>query len=198
MARPRRPSRREFAPPAPTFVVQEHWTARPHYDLHLEVDGRLVCWMLPKGPSRDPRLRRFALRTPDRELDYGRFEGVIPDGEPGAGVVMVWDMGSYEPYLPAGLSASQGLDRGLLKLHFHGEKLRGLWQMVRWRPTPGSPETWVLVKLRDRHTRAGEDLEGEARSALTGRDHDRILADAKAASPPTTTSALRLPAAGLG
>lgn len=175
-------------PGAPGFVVQWHWTHRPHYDLHLEVEGRLACWMLPKGPAGDPHVRRFALRTPDRELEYGRFEGVIPKGEPGAGVVMVWDLGTYEPYPPAGLTIEQWLARGLLKLHLHGEKLHGLWQLVRWQATPGTPETWVLLKLRDRHARPGLDLEKEAWSVLTGRTVGRIAAEAGGGLPPGVPS----------
>ncbi len=162
----------------PSYFVQRHWTKRSHYDLYLELEGRLVSWMLPSAPSPDPRRRRFALRTPDRELDYGRFEGVLPPGEPGAGAIMVWDLGRFEAYPPAGFTADQALLRGLLRLHFHGEKLLGLWEMVRWQVPAGAPETWLLVKLRDRHAVSGGTLEEAAWSAITGRTVEQIVAEA--------------------
>ena len=162
-----------------SFYVQHHWTRRPHYDLHLEVEGRLIGWMLPKAPAPDPAARRFALRTADRELEFGHFEGVLPPGEPGAGVVMVWDLGTYQPYPPAGLTAEAWIARGLLRLHFHGEKLRGLWEMVRWHHVPGEPETWVLVKLRDRHLAPAGALEADDVSAVTGRNREQIAAEAR-------------------
>lgn len=154
---------------AAPFFVQHHTTVRPHYDLYLERQGRLLGWTMRKPPSPDPAVRCFALRTPDRDLTFGRFEGRLPAGAPGEGVVLLWDLGSYEAYLPHGLSEEAWLDRGLLRLHFFGEKLRGLWQFVRWRSPAPSPERWVLLKLRDRHARPASSFEAARWSALTGR-----------------------------
>ncbi len=157
-----------------SFFVQQHWTGRPHYDLYLELEGRLLGWMLPKPPSPDPRRRAFALRTDDRDLEFGRFEGVLPPGSPGEGLLLAWDLGTYEPYPPAGVPLGLWLDRGALKLHFFGERLRGLWDLVRWTPRRDHAETWVLVKLRDRHAVEGGSFEADARSAITGRTREEI------------------------
>lgn len=178
---------------APSFFVQSHRTQRVHWDLYLEVEGRLLTWVLPKPPVADPHVRRFAIRGPDRDLEYGHFEGVIPLGEPGAGVVMVWDYGTYRPYPPVGLTTAQWLERGLLKLHFSGERLRGLWELVRWRSARAAPETWLLAKLRDRHALPGATGEEEARSVLTGRSFGEIGAEA-ARGPPTAGPPLLLTA----
>jgi bifunctional non-homologous end joining protein LigD len=160
------------------FFVLEHWTRHEHFDLHLEVDGRLLGWVLPTAPSVDPTVRRFALRGPDHEREFGRFEGTLLPGAPGAGVVMVWDLGTYVPFPPAGMPLDRWLDRGRLKLHLFGEKMRGLWDLVRWRSQPGGRETWVLVKLHDRHADGADALERAAWSALTGRTREAIAAAA--------------------
>ncbi len=161
-------------PPDLSFFVQQHWTGRPHYDLYLELEGRLLGWMLPKPPSPDPRRRAFALRTDDRDLEFGRFEGVLPPGSPGEGVLLAWDLGTYEPYPPAGVPLERWLERGALKLHFFGERLRGLWDLVRWTPRRDHAETWVLVKLHDRHAVEGGSFDADAPSAITGRTREEI------------------------
>lgn len=156
-------------PTLPRFVLQKHWARTLHYDFRLEIAGRLVSWAVPKGPSRDPRARRLAVRMPDHPLDYALFEGTIPRGEYGAGVVMVWDTGSYEPLRPAGVSPEQWLDRGFLRFILHGAKLHGLWEMIRYRGTPASKENWLWVKIRDRFAQPGYDPESEPLSALSGK-----------------------------
>ncbi len=155
--------------PLPRFVVQKHWARTLHYDFRLEMEGRLVSWAVPKGPSRDPRIRRLAVRMPDHPLDYAVFEGTIPRGEYGAGTVMIWDTGTYEPLRPAGVSPEQWLDRGFLKFILSGTKLHGLWEMVRYRAGELSKESWLWVKLRDRFSRPGYDPESEPLSALSGK-----------------------------
>lgn len=169
-----------------SFFVQRHWTDRPHFDLHLELEGRLLGWMLPKAPVPDPQRRSFALRTDDRDLEFGRFEGVLPSGTAGEGVVMVWDLGTYEPYPPAGVPLDRWLERGALKLHFTGERLRGLWDLVRWTPRRDHAETWVLVKLRDRHAVVGGSFPDDDRSAISGRTREEI--ERAAARAPTSTA----------
>ncbi len=165
------------------FFVQHHSTARPHHDLYLELNGRLIGWTMRQPPSPDPRTRRFALRTPDRDLDFGRFEGVIPPGAPGAGVVLIWDLGTFEAYPPRGLSEEAWLARGVLRLHFPGDKLRGLWEMVRWGRSAAPPERWVLLKLKDRHVATSSTLDTAAWSALTGRAPEEVAASAEAPFP---------------
>jgi bifunctional non-homologous end joining protein LigD len=158
----------------PTFVVQKHWARTLHYDFRLEIAGRLVSWAVPKGPSKDPKVRRLAVRTPDHPLDYALFEGRIPEGTYGAGAVMIWDAGTYEPLRPARTPPDRWLARGFLRFILHGVKLQGLWEMVRLRKTAPAKETWLLMKLRDRFAQPGYDPASEPLSAPTGRTAEEI------------------------
>jgi bifunctional non-homologous end joining protein LigD len=169
-------TRREETMELPRFVVQKHWARTLHYDFRLEIGGRLVSWAVPKGPSRDPKSRRLSVRMPDHPLDYALFEGTIPAGEYGAGAVMIWDTGSYEALRPAHISPEHWLDRGYLKFILHGTKLRGLWEMVRYREGPHGKETWLWVKIHDRFIRPGYDPESEPLSAYSGRSGEEIRA----------------------
>ena len=135
---------------APYFCVQKHLASHLHYDLRLEIDGVLVSWAVPKGPSLDPSVKRLAMQTEDHPLDYGSFEGVIPEGY-GAGIVMLWDRGTWAPRvddLPAALA------KGDLKFTLDGYKLKGSWVLVRTRggARPGERDdgrSWLLIKHRD-------------------------------------------------
>ena len=169
-------TRRRRAPPSPSlrFVVQQHWARSLHYDFRLEVGGRLVSWAVPKGPSRDTRVRRLCVRMPDHPLEYALFEGTIPEGEYGAGLVLIWDTGSYEPLRPTNVAVGDWLDRGYLKFILHGTKLQGLWEMVRYRPSTMAKETWLLVKIHDRHAQPGYEIESEPLSAVSGRSREAI------------------------
>src|SRR6476619_2907044 len=109
------------------FVVQKHWASRLHYDFRLELDGVLLSWAVPKGPSFDPADKQIAIRVEDHPLAYGGFEGTIPKGQYGAGSVIVWDRGTWEPTV----DARQGLKDGKLVFALHGQKLFGLWELVR-------------------------------------------------------------------
>src|ERR1700740_3185421 len=110
------------------FCVQKHDATRLHYDLRLEIDGTLKSWAVPKGPSLNPADKRLAMQTEDHPLAYAAFEGVIPKGQYGAGPVMVWDQGTFEP--EGGLSATEQLERGDLKFILRGRKLRGSFVLV--------------------------------------------------------------------
>jgi bifunctional non-homologous end joining protein LigD len=116
--------------------VQQPDASSLHYDFRLERDGVLLSWAVPKGPSLDPRDKRLAARVEDHPLEYGSFEGTIPEGEYGAGTVLLWDRGYWEP---AG-DPHEGLRKGDLKFTLHGEKLRGGWVLVRMRPRPGQKD----------------------------------------------------------
>lgn len=174
-ARERRLARRTGRPELPraraSFFVQKHWARRLHYDLRLEIAGRLVSFALPKGPSLDPSVHRIALRTADHEIGFGRFEGVIPEGEYGEGVVMLWDYGTYEPLPPSATSEEEWLERGHLKLKLRGERLQGLWRLVHIRPGSPPPQTWLLVKSQDRYAVRDWNLEAHAGSVVSGRSY---------------------------
>src|ERR1043165_9861428 len=113
------------------YYIQRHAATRLHYDFRLELEGVLKSWAVPKGPSLNPADKRLAMQTEDHPLDYGGFEGGIPAGQYGAGPVMVWDRGTFEP--EGDLTASEQLQRGDLKFTLHGEKLRGSFVLVKIR-----------------------------------------------------------------
>lgn len=125
-------------------MVQEHDARRLHYDFRLEVDGVLKSWAVPKGPSSDPAEKRLAVAVEDHPLDYAGFEGVIPEGQYGAGTVVIWDHGTYAPEDDADVAAA--LREGELKFELEGRRLKGSWVLVRMRG-----KDWLLIKRRDRY-----------------------------------------------
>ena len=127
------------------FVIQKHWASRLHYDFRLELDGTLKSWAVPKGPSLDPKVKRMAVEVEDHPLDYAGFEGEIPEGEYGAGKVMVWDEGSWEPIGDPAKSYREGR----LKFQLRGHKLQGQWALVRMAARDGKRAAWLLIKERD-------------------------------------------------
>lgn len=131
------------------FVIQKHWASRLHYDFRLELDGVLLSWAVPKGPSFDPKDKRMAIHVEDHPVSYGSFEGTIPPRQYGAGKVIVWDQGSWEP---AG-DAKKGLAEGKLLFKLHGQKLAGLWELVRIAKPGDRQEAWLLFKKRDEWAR---------------------------------------------
>ena len=156
----------------PVFVVQKHDATNLHYDFRLEIEGALVSWAVPRGPSLNPADKRLAIMTEDHPLEYAEFEGVIPEGHYGAGTVMVWDLGTYD--LVDGQPAREQLDRGELKVTLHGAKLRGAIVLVHSGARDSSPagrKRWLLIKHRDEYTDPSWDMESIAldRSVLTGR-----------------------------
>jgi bifunctional non-homologous end joining protein LigD len=132
-----------------TFVVQKHWASRLHYDFRLELDGVLLSWAVPKGPSYDPADKPIAIHVEDHPLAYGGFEGTIPKGQYGAGTVIVWDRGTWEP----AVDPRQGMKDGKLVFTLHGQKLSGLWELVRIAKPGDRQEAWILFKKRDRLAR---------------------------------------------
>jgi bifunctional non-homologous end joining protein LigD len=137
-----------------SFVVQKHAARRLHYDLRLEMAGVLKSWAVPKGPSLDPADKRLAVEVEDHPLEYGKFEGTIPEGEYGAGTVIIWDRGSWFPEGDAiALHA-----KGQLKFRLEGEKLRGRWALVRMTGEHGGKrgENWLFIKEKDSEARPGE------------------------------------------
>ena len=154
------------------FVVQKHDASRLHYDFRLEINGVLVSWAAPKGPSMNSAEKRLAIRTEDHPLEYADFEGVIPEGQYGAGTVMVWDKGAYKP--EDDIPPDEQLARGKIEMTLHGKKLRGGFTLIRLGKRPagrGQREQWLLIKRRDEYADTSWDIESPkfARSVLTGR-----------------------------
>ena len=138
-----------------SFVIQKHDATRLHYDFRLELDGVLLSWAVPKGPSFDPADKRMAVRTEDHPLSYGSFEGTIPAGQYGAGEVIVWDRGTWEPVG----DPHAGLRAGKLAFRLAGEKLVGLWELVRMHNSRDRKEAWLLFKKRDADARAHAEFD---------------------------------------
>lgn len=161
----------------PRFVIQHHLATADHYDFRLEIDGVLVSWAVPKGPSTDPRERRLAKRTEDHPLDYEDFEGVIAKGEYGGGVVQVWDRGTFRNASSdhgAEVPAGAALADGHLSFVLDGEKLAGGYSLIRTR----GADMWLLIKKRDDAADARRrPTSTQTRSVLTGRTLDEISTD---------------------
>ena len=152
------------------YVIQKHDATRLHYDLRLEAGGVMKSWAVPKGPSLNPADKRLAVPTEDHPVAYNRFEGVIPEGEYGAGSVIVWDKGWYEPTTEG--SPARAIQNGALKFELHGEKLRGGFALRRL-----GERNWILVKMKDAFAeRSGDITKSLPASVVTGRTIDQVRA----------------------
>ena len=138
-----------------SFVIQKHWATRLHYDLRLELDGVMLSWAVPKGPSFDPKAKRMAIHVEDHPVSYNAFEGTIPARQYGAGEVIIWDRGTWEPVG----DPRQGMADGKLVFRLHGQKLAGLWELVRIRKPEDRQDPWMLFKKRDEWARPIEDYD---------------------------------------
>ena len=157
------------------FVVQRHRARRLHYDVRFQIDGVLVSWSVPKGPTLDPSVRRLAIRTEDHPLEYEHFEGVIPKGEYGGGDVIVWDRGTYRVHQHD--TPGEALADGELHLELFGEKLRGHFMLIRTKRSERGGEQWLMFHKDDTEAVEGWDPEDHPRSVLSGRTNDEVLAD---------------------
>lgn len=165
------------------YVVQKHAATRLHYDFRLEMDGTLKSWAIPKGPSLDPAQKRLAVHVEDHPLEYADFEGVIPPKQYGAGTVLIWDRGTWQPQGNPG----ESYRRGVLKFRLDGRKLHGAWTLVRMQrrreEKENGKENWLLIKERDEQARtgkAGEVVETLTDSVQSGRELKEIATtDAK-------------------
>jgi bifunctional non-homologous end joining protein LigD len=166
---------RHAADGARRFVVQRHRARRLHYDLRFEIDGVLVSWAVPKGPTLDPNVKRAAFHVEDHPIEYFDFEGVIPAGEYGGGDVIVWDAGTWEPYKAD--DPGQAVAEGELHAELHGEKLRGRFVLVRTGSGRSGKDDWLLLHKHDEFAVDGWDAEDHPKSVLTGRTNDEVKAD---------------------
>ena len=172
------------------FCIQKHDASRLHYDFRLELDGALKSWAVPKGPSLDPKVKRLAVHVEDHPLDYATFEGSIPEGHYGAGDVIVWDRGVWIPQD----DPAKAYAKGRLKFELQGEKLGGLWNLVRTH-MPGKQEQWFLIKHQDGAARPESDYDvvvAEPDSVLSERT---ILGKKTKATKATQAKAIKPPAA---
>jgi bifunctional non-homologous end joining protein LigD len=165
------------APPTnrPAFVVQKHDATRLHYDVRLEIDGAMMSFAVPRGPSYDPAVKRFAVETEDHPLEYNKFEGRIPDGHYGAGDVLIWDAGTYETVPPGAERAMR--TKGHLRVRFFGEKLEGEWHFVRMkrdRSGRDAKNQWLFFKADDKFASKTRDVVSEeAASIVSGKSATR-------------------------
>jgi len=164
----------------PIFVIHKHDASHLHYDLRLEVGGVLPSWAVPKGPSLDPRQKRLAMQTEDHPYEYAQFEGVIPEGNYGAGTVMIWDYGTYDNIKRiAGklVPMKQCLKDGRIEIELHGQKLHGGFALIRT-GQGGDDRKWLLIKMRDDMASARRNpVSSQTKSALTGRTMREIARD---------------------
>ena len=172
--RRRRPGKRP-----PRFVVQKHDASTLHYDFRLQVGGVLKSWAVPKGPSVNPADKRLALPTEDHPLSYAEFEGMIPEGQYGAGAVLVWDAGTYRNATERDghpVSMEDAVEQGHVSVWLDGEKLRGGFTLTRIRR--GKNEAWLLVKRRDEGAdRRRKPVRSQPASVRSGRTIEEIAAE---------------------
>src|SRR5579875_3217981 len=160
-----------------SFVVQKHAARRLHYDFRLELDGVLLSWAVPRGPSLDPADKRLAAHVEDHPTDYRGFEGTIPKGQYGGGTVMLWDRGTWEPQ--DGENPREAYKKGRLKFILHGERLKGGWTLVRMGPRgqERNSDNWLLIKERDGEARPGNGtllVDEDTTSVASGRSMEEI------------------------
>ena len=151
------------------FVVHEHHATRLHYDFRLEIEGVLKSWAIPKGPSMNPSEKRLAVMVEDHPLEYGDFEGIIPDGHYGAGSVLIWDSGEFEPEG----NPEEGLKKGKLTFALNGKKLKGTFSLVLMKGR-GSGKDWLLIKSNDTFAKRDWVIEEELTEAKKKKLSEKI------------------------
>lgn len=178
------------------FVIQKHKATSLHYDFRLEIGGVMPSWSIPRGPTLDSTVKRLALPTPDHPMEYRKFEGVLPAGGYGAGPVMIWDEGTYEPEVEVSKGvrkritsraqaeevASKELKEGNLKFTLFGKKLNGSFALVRTKGF-GGKESWLLIKHRDEYSEEGYDAKDYDFSAVSKKSIAQIAGQSRLPPP---------------
>jgi len=164
-------------PAFPIFVVQKHAASHLHYDFRLEVAGVLKSWAVPKGPSLNPKEKHLAIMVEDHPYDYHDFEGIIPEGNYGAGTVMVWDAGNYTPLddhyeLGDAHTMKESLKKGKIHVFLNGKKLKGIFSLVKMKQVDNK-ENWILIKVKDEFA-SDDDILKKDKSVLTNRTMQQI------------------------
>lgn len=164
------------------FVVQKHRATALHYDFRLEVDGVMPSWAVPKGPTLDPAIKRLAMQTEDHPIDYRHFEGAIPEGQYGAGDVIIWDEGVYIPEKEISKGVREqvidkkeaerlmlaGIEKGEIKFFLKGKRLKGSFALVK--TGFGGRNSWLLIKHRDEFAKEGYDAKDHIASVVSKRE----------------------------
>lgn len=167
----------------PLFVIQKHDASTLHYDFRLEIDDTLKSWAIPKGPSTDPRQKRLAIPTEDHPMAYGDYEGVIPEGQYGAGTVMLWDQGEYENIKKVKgtlMPMAACYEQGQIEINLKGKKIQGGYALVRTKGISKGAENWLLIKMKDKYADARRNpVNTENDSVKTGKSLRQIQHTAK-------------------
>jgi DNA ligase D-like protein (predicted 3'-phosphoesterase) len=163
------------------FVIQKHNASHLHYDFRLEIDGVLKSWAVPKGPSTDPHDKRLAMETEDHPMDYANFEGEIPEGNYGAGQVIIWDHGTFDNIKEKdgkSISLQTCYKNGQIEVDLHGKKLQGGYALIR--TAPEDAKKWLLIKMRDEHADARRNpVSTEQQSVVSGKTIEEIATTKK-------------------
>lgn len=170
-----------------SFVIHKHHATTLHYDFRLEIGGTMPSWAIPKGPTLDPSMKRLAMETTDHDIGYSDFEGIIPEGHYGAGPVMIWDEGYYDPEIEVEKGKREkindfkegnevmrkGKEKGELKFFLHGKKLKGSFALVKTRGF-GPKNSWLLIKHKDNYCQKGYNANEYDFSARSGKSLEEI------------------------
>src|SRR5262249_50396046 len=155
------------------YVIQKHAASHLHYDFRLELNGVLLSWAIPKGPSLDPHVKRLAMHVEDHPVAYGSFEGTIPKGEYGGGTVMLWDKGWW---VPEDKNPTIAYQKGHLRFQLKGKKLKGKWNLIRFKSKEGD-NAWFLIKSKDKYAKSMSEYDitlKKTKSVLSKKSMDEI------------------------